>query len=64
MCCLHTIRVGVNLSFRLKNVQDAEAVAPDGSTIKGRMQVIIQGTADDIKACGNGERVAESRREP
>ncbi|KAJ7031624.1 hypothetical protein C8F04DRAFT_1110026 [Mycena alexandri] len=39
--------------IQLKNVQDAEAVAPDGSTIKGRMQVIIQGTADDIKACGN-----------
>ncbi|KAJ7099683.1 hypothetical protein C8R44DRAFT_716668 [Mycena epipterygia] len=38
---------------QLKNVKDAEAVAPDGSTIKGRMQEIVKGTADDIKACAN-----------
>jgi hypothetical protein len=39
---------------RLKNVKDAEEVAPDGTTIKGRMQEIVKGTADDIKACANG----------
>ncbi|KAJ7757035.1 hypothetical protein B0H16DRAFT_1721499 [Mycena metata] len=39
--------------LQLKSVQDADAVAPDGSTIKGRMQVIVMGTADDIKACSN-----------
>ncbi|KAJ7507291.1 hypothetical protein B0H11DRAFT_197898 [Mycena galericulata] len=38
---------------QLKNVKDAEAVAPDGSTIAGRMQAIIKATADDIKACAN-----------
>ncbi|KAJ7779541.1 hypothetical protein B0H14DRAFT_2631247 [Mycena olivaceomarginata] len=35
---------------QLKNVKDAEEVAPDGTTIKGRMQEIVKGTADDIKA--------------
>ncbi|KAJ6570836.1 hypothetical protein DFH09DRAFT_1462750 [Mycena vulgaris] len=38
---------------QLKNVKDSEEVAPDGSTIKGRMQVIVTGTAEDIKACAN-----------
>ncbi|KAJ7188394.1 hypothetical protein C8R46DRAFT_19344 [Mycena filopes] len=38
---------------QLKNVNDPEAVAPDGSTIKGRMQEIVKNTADDIKACAN-----------
>ncbi|KAJ7507339.1 hypothetical protein B0H11DRAFT_2319240 [Mycena galericulata] len=38
---------------QLKNVKDADEIAPDGSTIKGRMQVIVQATADDIKACAN-----------
>ncbi|KAJ7628556.1 hypothetical protein FB45DRAFT_40380 [Roridomyces roridus] len=38
---------------QLKNVKDAEEVAPDGSTIKGRMQEIVKATADDIKACAN-----------
>ncbi|KAJ6610468.1 hypothetical protein B0H10DRAFT_411247 [Mycena sp. CBHHK59/15] len=38
---------------QLKNVKDAEEVAPDGTTIKGRMQEIVKGTADDIKACAN-----------
>ncbi|KAJ6618743.1 hypothetical protein B0H10DRAFT_1794829 [Mycena sp. CBHHK59/15] len=32
---------------------DADEIAPDGSTIKGRMQEIVKGTADDIKACAN-----------
>ncbi|KAJ7809646.1 hypothetical protein B0H14DRAFT_3759037 [Mycena olivaceomarginata] len=32
---------------------DPEEVAPDGTTIKGRMQEIAKGTADDIKACAN-----------
>ncbi|KAJ6591119.1 hypothetical protein DFH09DRAFT_1138663 [Mycena vulgaris] len=38
---------------QLKNVKDSEEVAPDGSTIKGRMQLIVNGTAEDIKACAN-----------
>ncbi|KAF7292835.1 VPS13 domain-containing protein [Mycena indigotica] len=38
---------------QLKSVKDADAVAPDGSTIKGRMQIIIENTAKDIKACAN-----------
>ncbi|KAF7376029.1 hypothetical protein MSAN_00017700 [Mycena sanguinolenta] len=38
---------------QLKNVKDADEVAPDGSTIKGRMQEIVKATADDIKACAN-----------
>ncbi|KAJ7628581.1 hypothetical protein FB45DRAFT_1079676 [Roridomyces roridus] len=38
---------------QLKNVKDVEEVAPDGSTIKGRMQEILKATADDIKACAN-----------
>ncbi|KAJ7901712.1 hypothetical protein B0H14DRAFT_1250148 [Mycena olivaceomarginata] len=38
---------------QLKNVKDADEIAPDGSTIKGRMQEIVKGTADDIKACAN-----------
>lgn len=41
--------------FRLKNVKDSEEVAPDGSTIKGRMQEIVKTAADDIKACANGK---------
>ncbi|KAF7292837.1 VPS13 domain-containing protein [Mycena indigotica] len=39
--------------IQLKFVKDADAPAPDGSTIKGRMQVIIENTAKDIKACAN-----------
>ncbi|KAJ7693840.1 hypothetical protein B0H17DRAFT_981213 [Mycena rosella] len=38
---------------QLKNVKDAEEVAPDGTTIRGRMQEIIKGIAEDIKACAN-----------
>ncbi|KAF8210104.1 hypothetical protein K438DRAFT_140561 [Mycena galopus ATCC 62051] len=38
---------------QLKNVRDADEIAPDGSTIKGRMQEIVQAAADDIKACAN-----------
>ncbi|KAJ7783010.1 hypothetical protein B0H16DRAFT_1495047 [Mycena metata] len=38
---------------QLKNVKDADEIAPDGSTIKGRMQEIVKLTADDIKACAN-----------
>ncbi|KAJ7771114.1 hypothetical protein DFH07DRAFT_241844 [Mycena maculata] len=37
---------------QLKNVKDSDEVAPDGSTIRGRMQEIVKGTAEDIKACG------------
>ncbi|KAJ6458650.1 hypothetical protein C8R47DRAFT_995099, partial [Mycena vitilis] len=38
---------------QLKNVKDSEEVAPDGSTIRGRMQSIVEGTAEDIKSCAN-----------
>ncbi|KAF8214062.1 hypothetical protein K438DRAFT_995547 [Mycena galopus ATCC 62051] len=38
---------------QLKNVKDAEEVAPDGSSIRGRMQDLMKGTADDIKSCAN-----------
>ncbi|KAJ6593779.1 hypothetical protein B0H19DRAFT_34811 [Mycena capillaripes] len=38
---------------QLKNVRDADETAPDGTTIKGRMQEIVKATADDIKACAN-----------
>ncbi|KAJ7437086.1 hypothetical protein B0H11DRAFT_2206778 [Mycena galericulata] len=37
---------------QLKSVKDSEERAPDGSTIRGRMQEIVKGTAEDIKACG------------
>ncbi|CAK5278153.1 unnamed protein product [Mycena citricolor] len=39
--------------LQMRNVKDADQVAPDGSTIKGRVQVIAKETADDIKACAN-----------
>ncbi|KAJ6475237.1 hypothetical protein C8R47DRAFT_1220710 [Mycena vitilis] len=38
---------------QLKNVRDADEMAPDGTTIKGRMQEIVAATAEDIKACAN-----------
>ncbi|KAJ7481705.1 hypothetical protein FB451DRAFT_135256 [Mycena latifolia] len=38
---------------QLKNVKDADETAPDGTTIKGRMQEIVKATAEDIKACAN-----------
>ncbi|KAJ7057115.1 hypothetical protein C8F01DRAFT_1372411, partial [Mycena amicta] len=38
---------------QLKSVKDSDEVAPDGSTIKGRMQIIIETTAKDIKNCAN-----------
>ncbi|KAJ6591176.1 hypothetical protein DFH09DRAFT_195515 [Mycena vulgaris] len=38
---------------QLKNVRDADETAPDGTTIKGRMQEIVKATAEDIKACAN-----------
>ncbi|KAJ7177952.1 hypothetical protein C8R46DRAFT_667658 [Mycena filopes] len=38
---------------QLKNVKDVEETAPDGTTIKGRMQELAKATADDIKACAN-----------
>ncbi|KAK6981220.1 hypothetical protein R3P38DRAFT_2664248 [Favolaschia claudopus] len=39
--------------LQLKNVKDADEVAPDGSTIKGRLQEIVNIATDDIKACAN-----------
>ncbi|KAJ7291055.1 hypothetical protein C8J57DRAFT_208463 [Mycena rebaudengoi] len=38
---------------QLQGVKDSEEVAPDGTTIKGRMQELVKKTADDIKACAN-----------
>ncbi|KAJ7129233.1 hypothetical protein C8R44DRAFT_776236 [Mycena epipterygia] len=38
---------------QLKNIKDAEEVAPDGTTIRGRMQEIVKNTAEDIKKCAN-----------
>ncbi|KAF7294308.1 hypothetical protein HMN09_01159800 [Mycena chlorophos] len=38
---------------QLKNVKDAEEIAPDGTSIKGRMQEVIKNTAEDIKGCAN-----------
>ncbi|KAJ7068738.1 hypothetical protein C8F01DRAFT_978668 [Mycena amicta] len=38
---------------QLKNVKDAEEIAPDGTSIRGRMQESIKLTAEDIKGCAN-----------
>ena len=38
---------------RLKDVKDATKVAPDGQTIKGRMQGLCVDVAGDIKKCAN-----------
>ncbi|KAF7332467.1 hypothetical protein MKEN_00128800 [Mycena kentingensis (nom. inval.)] len=38
---------------QLKNVKDADEIAPDGTSIRGRMQGVIQTTAEDIKSCAN-----------
>ncbi|KAF7302096.1 hypothetical protein MIND_00776400 [Mycena indigotica] len=38
---------------QLKNVKDAEEIAPDGSSIRGRMQETVKMTAEDIKGCAN-----------
>nr|GAT44916.1 predicted protein [Mycena chlorophos] len=43
----------MEILVQLKSVKDVEAVAPDGSTIKGRMQGVIMTAAEDIKACSN-----------
>ncbi|KAJ7461994.1 hypothetical protein FB451DRAFT_1267439 [Mycena latifolia] len=36
---------------QLGNIQDVDKAAPDGSTIKGRLEALIERTSDDIKAC-------------
>ena len=38
---------------RLKDVKDANDVAPDGTTIKGRLESLVHQAAKDIKACSN-----------
>jgi len=38
---------------RLKDVTDATKIAPDGQTIKGRMQGVCKDVAEDIKNCAN-----------
>ena len=34
-------------------MKDIEEIAPDGTSIKGRMQDLVKATADDIKECAN-----------
>ena len=38
---------------RLKDVTDVTKIAPDGQTIKGRMQELCKDVAEDIKKCAN-----------
>ena len=38
---------------RLKGVKDPTMAAPDGQTIKGRMQGLCEDVAEDIKKCAN-----------
>ncbi|KAF8178104.1 hypothetical protein K438DRAFT_1978069 [Mycena galopus ATCC 62051] len=38
---------------QLRNVKDVNETAPDGKTIKGRMQELAKKTAEDIKSCAN-----------
>ena len=40
-------------ALRLKNVKDVAEVAPDGTTVEGRMQDLAKVTAGDIKDCAN-----------
>lgn len=37
---------------RLRNVKDSDK-APDGTTVQGRMQTLMDTIAKDITACGN-----------
>jgi hypothetical protein len=39
--------------LRLRDVKDVNQVAPDGQTIRGRLQELSITTAEDIKACSN-----------
>ncbi|KAJ7057168.1 hypothetical protein C8F01DRAFT_1257088 [Mycena amicta] len=39
--------------LQLKSVKDPSQIAPDGSTIAGRMQGIVESTVQDIKDCAN-----------
>ena len=41
------------LTHRLKNVKDAKAQAPDGTSIEGRMQDVAKSAAKDIIDCAN-----------
>ncbi|KAJ6560234.1 hypothetical protein B0H19DRAFT_1146862 [Mycena capillaripes] len=38
---------------QLGNIQDVDKKAPDGTTIKGRLEALIKRTSDDIRACAN-----------
>ena len=38
---------------RLKDVKDLTKIAPNGQTIKGRMQELCADVAEDIKKCAN-----------
>nr|GAT44775.1 predicted protein [Mycena chlorophos] len=39
--------------IQLKSVEDVDAIAPDGTTIKGRMQVTAEAATENIKSCAN-----------
>ena len=38
---------------RLRNLKDPTHAAPDGTTVQGRMQSLMQQIAADITECGN-----------
>ncbi|KAF8581694.1 hypothetical protein K439DRAFT_202072 [Ramaria rubella] len=43
----------MGMLMQLKEVKDADEIAPDGTTIKGRLGVLVNQTAQDIKDCAN-----------
>ncbi|KAF7319402.1 VPS13 domain-containing protein [Mycena chlorophos] len=43
----------MSILLQLKTVKDVDAKAPNGETIKGRMQVIVETAAKNIKGCAN-----------
>lgn len=45
--------IRVEIVFRLGNMADVEKCAPDGSSIKGRIQILCKTVATDIRACSN-----------
>ncbi|KAG9021033.1 hypothetical protein FS842_006848 [Serendipita sp. 407] len=43
----------VSVLLELRSIKDPRQTAPDGTTIEGRMQGLMQRIADDITKCGN-----------
>ena len=41
------------LTSSLNDVSDPKQVAPDGQTIEGRVQILCEAVAGDIKECAN-----------